>query len=306
MIEADAGSQSMSEQQLARGNVWLAAIRPKTLPAAVSPVLIGTALAIAAGQQHLPSALAALLGSLLIQIGTNLANDYSDYQSGADNAERIGPPRATQRGWIRPSAVAAGAAGALLGAALVGVYLVVRGGWPIVIVGLASIACAIGYTGRPIRFGYRGLGDIAAFVFFGPIAVCGTYYVQARALPFVVLYGSLGIGALTTAILVVNNIRDRHSDRACGKRTLAVILGLPKSRWEYTFLLLSAYLLLPLAPLALSQGWGWLLPWFSLPLAVSEVRRLWVVDGERLNASLGRTARLGLIYSALLSVGVLM
>jgi 1,4-dihydroxy-2-naphthoate octaprenyltransferase len=269
-------------------------------------VLVGTALAIAAGQQHLISDLAALLGALLIQIGTNLANDVSDYDSGADDAGRIGPPRVTQRGWVRPSVVAAAAGVAFFGAALVGIYLVARGGWPIVAIGLASIACAIGYTARPVRFGYRGFGDVAVLVFFGPVAVCGTYYVQAHALPFVVAYASLGVGALITAILVVNNIRDRHGDRAAGKRTLAVLLGLRASRWEYTVLVLSAYLLLPLAPLMLSQGFGWLLPLVSLPLALDEVHRLWVLDGGDLNPSLGRTARLGLIYSVLLSIGVLL
>lgn len=289
-----------------RLKVWLLASRPKTLPAAVAPILVGCALAGADGSFHLPAALSALAAALLLQVGTNLANDYSDWHRGVDNAARLGPARATQQGWVSPRAMAVAAALAFAGAAIFGSYLIARGGWPVLVVGLCSIVCGLAYTGGPMPYGYRGLGDLAVFIFFGPVAVGGSYYVQTLRLSSQVLVLSLGVGALVSAILVVNNIRDRQSDRAAGKRTLAVLIGLRSSRIEYAALLGFAQVC-PLVAWAVGLGRpSWLISLASLPLALAELRRLWRRDGVQLNTSLASTARLALIYSLLLALGVLL
>jgi 1,4-dihydroxy-2-naphthoate octaprenyltransferase len=298
-------SSTIADSPTGRLEVWVAAMRPKTLPAAIAPVLVGTALAAADGALHAGAAVAALVGALLIQIGTNLANDYSDWRRGADNDTRLGPARATQQGWLSPRTVAGAAALCFGLAALVGLYLVSRAGWPLVAIGLVSIACGIAYTGGPLPFGYFGLGDLAVLVFFGPIAVCGTYYVQALRWSSSALLASVGVGALITAILVVNNIRDRESDRRAGKHTLAVRLGLCASRWEYATLLLLPYALIPLAVTLDLGRVGWYVALATLPLALIENRKLWQRDGAELNASLASTARLSLLYSASLALGVL-
>lgn len=289
-----------------RLTLWLAAIRPKTLPAALAPVFVGVAAAAADGHLNVPAAAAALAGALLLQIGTNLANDYSDGRRGTDAGERLGPPRVTQLGWLSARAVARAAAIAFGAAALVGVYLVARAGWPLLLVGLLSVAAGLAYTGGPRPYGYRGWGDLAVFVFFGPVAVCGSYYVQALQLGVPVVALSIGPGLLITAILVVNNIRDRASDARAGKRTLAVLLGLHASRVEYAGLVLLPYLYLPVLPLSGLGRAGTLLPLVSLPLALREVVQVWRRDGAALNASLASTARLGLIYATLLGAGILM
>lgn len=284
--------------------IWIAAARPRTLGAAVAPVALATALAWADGVFHAPSALAALLGALLIQIGSNLANDYFDWRHGADSAGRLGPPRVTQQGWVAPRRVAAAAAACLGLSMVLGVYLVVRGGWPIATVGLLSVLGAVAYTGGPYPLGYHGLGDIAAWAFFGPVAVGGTYYVQAQQLSASCLWPSIGVGSLVAAILVVNNIRDRHTDEVAGKRTLAVRLGVHASRAEYVALLLLAYLAVIVAWLSQEGSLMRLIPLVSLPLAAYEGRRVLLRDGAALNPSLGGTARLALVYALLWSWGV--
>ncbi len=275
---------------------WVAAIRPATLTAAVGPVLVGTALASADGVAHLPAAGAALLGALLIQIGTNLVNDLADFRRGADDADRLGPPRAVQRGWLTERAVAAGAACAFAGALAVGTYLVWRGGWPIAALGLASVGAAVAYTAGPWPLGYHGLGDLFVLAFFGLAAVGGTYYVQAGTVTPAVIAAGVAVGALATAILVVNNLRDRHTDARVGKRTLAVRFGASFARLEYAALLAVAYVIAASA--------GWVAPLLSLPWAVLQVRSLRSADGAALNAHLGSTAKLGLAFSVLLALGV--
>lgn len=286
--------------------VWMAAIRPATLTAGAAPVIVGTALAIADGVFAWLPALAALAGALLIQIGTNLFNDYADFKKGADTEERLGPARATQRGWLSPRQVATGSAIAFLAAILVGTYLITVGGWPIVAIGLTSVACGVLYTGGPYPLAYVGLGDVFVLIFFGVVAVCGTYWVQALTLTSAVVAASVGVGLLATAILVVNNLRDRFTDAKAGKRTLVVRFGATFARGEYVGLVVGAYgLLIGLVSVG-AVGPGWLLPLLSVPLAIGEIRAIHQKDGADLNPHLGGAARLGLLYSGLLAVGVVL
>ncbi len=283
---------------------WLLAARPRTLPAAVTPVLVGSALAYADGLFHAGYATLAAAGAVLIQVGTNLFNDYADFQRGADTAERLGPARVTQRGWVTPRAVLVAAVLAFALAMVVGAALVARGGWPIVAIGLASVACGFLYTGGPAPLAYVGIADLFVFVFFGLVAVGGTYYVQALRLGESSVYAGAALGALCTAILVVNNLRDRVGDAQVGKRTLAVRFGARFARSEYLFLLTVAYAI----PVV---GWAtgvtpasWLVAWLTLPLAVARLRGVLTTDGAALNRYLGGTAQLMLAYGVVLALGV--
>ena len=287
-------------------NAWILAIRLKTLPAAVAPVLVGTALAYADSQFRLLPALAAVVGALLLQIGSNLANDYFDFIKGADTDDRLGPTRAAASGLISLQALRMGMIAVFTAAFLVGIYLVIVGGWPIVIIGLSSIIAAIAYTGGPFPFGYHGLGELFVFIFFGLTAVCGTYYVQALTLVPTVVLAAIPVGALITAILVVNNLRDIETDERAGKRTLAVMLGRTNTRREYLILLALAYAVA--IALFVSQSEGWLmLPWLTLPLAWGLGKTILnQTDGPSLNTALAGTARLGLLYSLLLALGIVL
>lgn len=286
--------------------LWLLAARPATLLAAFVPVLVGTALAAADQAARYDVALAALLGAVAIQIGTNFFNDYADFKSGADTAARLGPTRVTQRGWVTPKQVVGASIGAFAAATACGVYLLWAAGWPVVAIGLLSIAAGVAYTGGPYPLGYRGLGDVFVFVFFGLVAVCATYYLQALRLSSACVGAAAAIGALSTAIIVVNNLRDRHTDAPAGKRTLAVRFGAAFARSEYAALLALAYVL----PCAIWWlGWGgagWLLPLASLPLAWRATRAIRRLDGAALNPWLGRTARLEAVFGVLLAIGVLL
>jgi 1,4-dihydroxy-2-naphthoate octaprenyltransferase len=284
---------------------WLMAMRPRTLPVSIGPVLVGTAVAATEGQARLGPALAAALGALLLQIGSNFANDVYDFEKGADAADRIGPPRATQLGLLSPSALKRGMGLVFALAVLVGSYLsFVAGPW-IIVVGLVSIAAAIAYTGGPWPLGYHGLGDVAVFLFFGLVAVVGTTFVQTGTLPVLAWSAALPVGFLATAILVVNNLRDIESDERVGKRTLAVRFGRRGTRLQWAILVAGAYLM----TLAVWRGSGvgvWvLLPWLTTPRALS----LWRVistseDGPVLNQALAGTAQLGVLFSLLFAVGL--
>lgn len=285
---------------------WLLAARPKTLPAAFAPVLVGTAVAWADGARAPGMALAALLGAVAIQIGTNFFNDWADFVQGADDEQRIGPARATQQGWLSRREVLGGCLVAFAVAVVCGVVLLARGGWPIVLIGVASIISGLAYTGAPLKLGYRGLGDLFVLVFFGGVAVGGTYWVQALTLTPVVGSAALSVGALATAILVVNNQRDRHTDARTGKRTLVVRFGPTFGRWEYTLLVGIAFFA-PVAAWAVGQvGVGWLLCWVTLPNASRRVAAIWRTDGAALNMELAATARLLLLFSVTLSAGALL
>jgi len=285
---------------------WILAARPKTLPAAVGPILVGTALALADDRFRWGPALAALLCALLLQIGSNFANDYFDFFKGADTHERLGPTRATAAGLLSPAAMRWGMVVVFGAAAVVGLFLIWVGGWPIFWAGLAAMIAALAYTGGPFPFGYYGLGELFVFIFFGLVAVCGTYYVQAHTLSATAILAAVPPGLLITGILVVNNLRDIDTDRRANKRTLAVRLGRRGTQIEYALLLCLAYL----TPLWLWLGMdkaAWiLLPWLTLPLALPLVRAVFTTQGKLLNRTLAGTARLSLLYSVLLAAGVLL
>ena len=287
-------------------SVWVLATRPRTLPAAVAPVLVGTAMAIADKSFQCLPALAALAGAVLLQIGVNLANDYFDYVKGVDTVDRLGPIRVTQSGLIPPARVKAAMLIALGLAATVGVYLILVAGWPVLAIGLASILALLAYSGGPYPLASHGLGDLFVFIFFGPVAVCGTYYVQALHLTWPVILVTIPVGSLITAILVVNNLRDISTDRKAGKYTLAVILGSRVTRIEYVLLLISAYTMPCILWLAgLDSGWV-LLPVVSLPMALSMIHVIRQAAGSVLNQALARTASLSLFFSLLLSIGLIL
>jgi 1,4-dihydroxy-2-naphthoate octaprenyltransferase len=289
---------------VSRARLWVLAARPRTLTAAAAPVLVGTGLAAHDGRMAALPATAALVGALLIQIGTNLANDYYDFVRGGDTDERVGPVRVTQAGLIAPEAVKRATALVLALAMVPGAYLVSVGGWPVLAIGVASLACAVLYTGGPYPLAYHGLGDVFVFVFFGLVAVGGTYWVQARAWPADALLAGTGVGALSTAILVVNNLRDIETDARAGKRTLAVRIGPAATRAEYALLLLVA----ALVPLAGVARFDWppavlvtllVAPFAATPLGAVVTSN----DPRELVAALGGTARLVAFYGGLLAVG---
>jgi len=284
---------------------WTLAVRPKTLPAAVSPVLVGTAAAFADDRFVLLPALAAIIGALLLQIAVNLANDYFDFKKGIDTPDRLGPVRVTQSGLISPSGVKTGLIVTLGLAVVCGLYLIYAAGWPILVIGLASIFAALAYSGGPYPLASHGLGDLFVFIFFGLVAVCGTYYVQALKLTWLVVFLAIPAGFLITAILVVNNLRDISTDSNAGKNTLAVRLGEKGTRIEYVILLAASYLI----PIFLLLK-GILSPWIllsllSLPMAFSSIRFICTESGEALNDALAGTAKLAFIFSLLLSVGLI-
>ena len=280
-----------------RLGAWFLACRPKTLSVSLAPVLVGTALA---WQQQayllwLPL-LAAALGAALIQIGTNLFNDVGDFLRGADQPGRVGPPRATAEGWLTPTAVRAGAWASFALAFACGIYLVSHGGWPIVVIGLCSLAAGWAYTGGPRPIAYGPLGEVFVIAFFGVVAVGGSYYLQTLALIPAALLAGLQLGLLAAAVITVNNYRDLDSDAASGKRTLAVRLGRPATRWLYAGELLAPYLLL-------LGGATW--PLLSLPLALWLIRRFWrEAPGPGFNSLLAATAGLQLVFALLLTLSL--
>ncbi len=286
--------------------IWLMAARIRTLPAAIAPVLVGTSLAIAGGIFRVGPFIAALLGSILIQIGTNLANDYSDARRGADADDRVGPVRVTAGGLVPPRQVLL-ATYITFGLAVVcGLYLVATAGIELLIVGIASIAAGVLYTGGPKPYGYEGLGEIFVFLFFGIAAVTGSTFAQIEAWPTEAFLLAVPVGLLAAAILVVNNVRDMDSDRRAGKRTLAVKLGRERARLLYGAMVYGAYLVAPL-PWLLGPLSPWLmLSWLTLPPAVKLVRTVREhADGPTLNEALAQTGLLQLAFCLLLSAGIL-
>ena len=274
--------------------VWLMAARPRTLAASVAPVVAGTAIAAQLGSFRPLQALLALFSALFIQVGTNLANDYSDFKNGADK-ERVGPQRVTQSGLVEPRVVKRAAFLAFFVAMLLGLALTLLSGWPLLVVGVLSVASGWLYTGGPWPLGYHGLGDLFVFLFFGLVATCGTVYAQALTVPPQAWLAGAAIGALATAILVVNNLRDRQTDAHVGKNTLAVRIGPTWTRVEYVLLLAAAF------ALAVALG-GRPWPLLALPLAIPPLRRVFRSDGAALNPALGETARLQLVFGLLLAV----
>ncbi|HET7620989.1 MAG TPA: 1,4-dihydroxy-2-naphthoate polyprenyltransferase [Gemmatimonadaceae bacterium] len=324
-----------------RLRLWWLAARPKTLPAAVAPVLVGTAagvagrraapgmgveglgdaagaavahgvgaafgLASAIGSLRVLPFLAALAGALLIQIATNFANDYSDFHRGADTHERLGPTRVTQAGLISPADVRRAIIVTFALATLVGAYLVWVGGWPIVAIGVASIICALAYTGGPWPYGYHGMGELFVFVFFGLVAVGGSAYLQTDTLSPLALVAAIPVGLLVTNILVVNNLRDLATDRAAHKRTLAVLMGERATRRQYALLAVLAYLA-PVAMLLSGLAGAWvLLPLLTIPIAYRAVSAiLGGLSGPALNIMLAKSGKLQLLFGVLLALGLLL
>ena len=284
--------------------VWLLAIRPKTLGAAVAPILIGTTMAFVEGKGHTLAAMAALLCALLIQIGTNFSNDYFDFIKGADTEERLGPVRATQAGLVTPKTMLRNFVVIFGLTIFVGIYLVLRGGWPIVIIGVLSIASGILYTGGPSPLGYLGLGDIFVLIFFGPVAVGGTYYVQALEVSEEVIFAGLGPGLLATALLAVNNLRDEPTDKKVGKLTLAVRFGPAFVRAEYLLAFAFAVLLPIILAFWTDAHWYACISALIIIPGYSTIYQIISkVKGQELNDTLTTTGKLIIIYSILFSLG---
>ena len=285
--------------------LWLLAARPRTLPAAIAPVLVGTALAGSEDTFRALPFVAAMLGSVFIQIGTNLSNDYSDARRGADTEDRLGPVRVTAGGLMPPRRVLVGTYVAFGVAVAAGLYLAAVAGWELLIVGAASILAGVLYTGGPRPYGYEGLGELFVFLFFGVVAVAGSYFVQAEQLLWEAVALGVPVGLLAAAILVVNNVRDVDTDRRAGKRTLAVKLGRERARSLFTAMVVVAFAV-PVALVPALSPWV-LLALAALPLAPPLIRTVATrSDGPALNGALAATGRLLAVYSLLLAGGVLL
>jgi len=287
--------------------IWILACRPKTLWAGIAPVIIGTAMAFEDGKGHLPAALCALCGAVFIQIGANFANDYYDCLKGADRSGRKGPLRVTQAGLVAPAVMKKAFSGAFALAVIAGLYLIWRGGVPVLAIGVLSILFGILYTGGPLPLGYLGLGEVFVLIFFGFIAVGGTYYVQALEINSTVLVAGIAPGLFSSAILTVNNLRDIDADRESGKKTLAVRFGRLFSRLEYA-LTIGAACLVPVPLVLLTRAHYWsLAALLTLIFAVPSVKTVFLrEEGNVLNGVLAQTGKLLLLYSLLFSWGWLM
>lgn len=296
-----------ASRRISKREAWFLAARPKTLPASVAGVAVGWGMALADGRFRLLPALACLAGGLLLQIASNVANDYFDHVRGIDTPDRRGPVRVTQSGLLAPREVRNGLILVIALAFVVGVYLAAVGGWPIVVVGVASILSLLAYSSGPFPLASHGLGDLFAFLFFGVVAVTGTYYVQAGAVDARVFAAALPAGALIAAIIVVNNLRDIGTDGRVGKRTLAVLIGARATRFEYLVLIAAAYTV-PGDFWLLGWAGLWVfLPWVSLPLALRAVRDIHRADdGPAFNRLLAETARLALIFCLLFATGLML
>ena len=287
--------------------LWIIAARPRTLPAAIAPVLVGTALA---GTEDVFRPLAfvcALIGSVFIQIGTNLSNDYSDARRGADTEDRLGPVRVTAGGLVPPRQVLVATYVAFGLAVLVGIYLIAVAGWQLLLVGAASILAGVLYTGGPRPYGYEGLGELFVFLFFGIVAVAGSFFVQVKHLDWEAFALAVPVGLLAASILVVNNLRDIETDRRAGKRTLAVRLGRSRTRSLFAAMVYISYLLAPVTWLFGPLTAWVMLPWLTLPIAAGIARQVRNrMDGASLNQALAQAGMLQLAFCTLLSAGLLL
>jgi 1,4-dihydroxy-2-naphthoate octaprenyltransferase len=286
--------------------IWLVAARPRTLPAAIAPVLVGTALAGSEDVFRPLAFVAALFGSIFIQIGTNLSNDYSDARRGADAEDRLGPVRVTASGLVAPRQVLVAAWLAFAVAVAFGVYLIALVGWELLAIGAASIIAGVLYTGGPRPYGYEGLGELFVFLFFGIVAVVGSYYVQVEELRGLAFTLAVPVGLLAAGILMINNIRDLETDRRAGKRTLAVRLGRTRARRLYAAVTYAAFVWTAIVSIVSGKP-ALQLMWLSAGLAPSLVRTVASrTDGPSLNAALAQAGRLLALFSILVSVGLLL
>ncbi len=288
---------------MAAVKVWIEAARPRTLPAAAAPVIVGAAVAFAHGRVAAAPTLLALACALLLQIGANFANDVFDHEKGADQGDRLGPRRAVQAGLVSAQAMKWATAGVLAGALGIGVALVRWGGWPILAIGVTSILAAVAYTGGPFPLAYNGLGDLFVLLFFGFAAVCGTVWINLGMVPPLAWAMAVPVGFLATAILVVNNVRDRHSDARANKRTLVVRFGRRAAQIEYAGLVLGAFVV-PAVLGVTSGSWWYVLPFVALPSALLLLRALGRLEGAALNQVLAGTAKLLFQFGALAAVAI--
>ncbi len=283
---------------------WLLAVRPPTLPAAISPVLAGTGIAAVNGDFEVGRFFLALIGAILIQIVVNFANDLSDFRRGADTPDRLGPPRAVAQGWLSQREMTIGITLTTAAAMIVGIVLTLIVGWPILLIGALSLIAAVTYTGGPLPYGYRGLGDVICFLFFGFVAVMGAGYVQIEELTWELAAASVPVGCLVTAILVVNNLRDIHTDRASHKRTLAVTIGERNTRIEYVVLTIGAFVGIAVFASVELIPYYCYIAWIGLPPAMWLAREIVTGrEGSALNPMLKRTAQLHLLVGALIGLG---
>jgi 1,4-dihydroxy-2-naphthoate octaprenyltransferase len=306
-IRAEVGAPSGAEASSALRS-WVMAARPHTLTIGINPVLVGCALAWKqTGHIDVPVMLMSMLGALLLQAGTNLDNDVSDFERGTDRAGRLGLPRATALGLLTPRQVRNASRGCFVLATLIGLMLAWRGGWPILVAGVASALAAMSYSGGPRPISYTPFGDLVVWLFFGLVAVSGTYYLQTFGLDSSVFVAAAMVGMPAVAVLVVNNYRDLDPDRAVGKRTLAVCFGRRFSRWEYSVLVLAPFGLLGLLAAQTQMGAAQAIPLLALPIAIGLVRRFWRdPPGPAFNVLLAQTARLQVLFSVLLGVAILL
>lgn len=283
---------------------WIMAFRPKTLSASIAPVFIGTAMAFGDGIHHFPTALVCLLAAVAIQIGTNIANDYYDFKKGADTAERIGPTRVTQAGLIKPSTMRLAFIASFTIAALASILLVYRGGWPIAVIGILSIVSGIFYTAGPRPLGYMGLGDLFVLIFFGPVAVGGTYYAQSLEMNMAVLLAGFAPGFISVAILTINNLRDMRSDEKTGKHTLAVRFGRSFTISEYLFAIIIASLIPVFIYWLIEDHIAILACSALIIIAIPVIKTVCEKsDGPSLNKALAQTGKLLMVYSLIFSLG---
>jgi 1,4-dihydroxy-2-naphthoate octaprenyltransferase len=294
-----------SAEKISKLDSWILASRPKTLLAAVVPVIVGSALAIYADSFKPIAAVIALMCSVLIQVGTNFTNDLYDFLKGADKKDRSGPHRALASGWLPASEMKIAVILTYGFAFILGMYLVYIGGLPILIIGILSILAGFAYTAGPYPLAYNGLGDIFVFLFFGLVGTIGTFYVQTLQVTPLVFWSSIPVGALITNILVVNNYRDTEEDRIAGKKTLAVLFGKRFARYQYIFFMIVSYLTPLVVYFTFRQNVWVFLPLLTFPISFKLVKMIFTFEGKQLNKTLELTARLSLLYGILFALGIL-
>lgn len=297
---------SSTTNTISKFDAWILASRPRTLLAAAVPVIVGTSIAIHNNKLRTDAALVALLCSMLIQIGTNFANDLFDFIHGTDKKDRVGPQRAVASGLISINEMKIGTAVIFGISFFLGLYLVYIGGWFILLIGIISILAGLAYTAGPLPLAYNGLGDVAAFLFFGLVGTVGTYYVQALEVNPIVFWASIPVGALITNILVVNNYRDREEDQSNGKRTLAVLLGEKFTRLQYTAFMILSYAILFVVYFTFRKSVFVFLPILSLPVSINLIKMIYTLKGSNLNKTLELTAKLSALYGLLFAIGILL
>ena len=297
---------STSTQTISKFDAWILASRPRTLAAAIVPVIVGSSIAVRDGLFQPLAAFIALLCSILIQVGTNYVNDLFDFLHGTDKEDRTGPQRAVASGIISVTEMKIGIYISFGLSFVLGMYLVSIGGWFILFLGVISILAGVAYTAGPFPLAYNGLGDIAVFIFFGFVGTVGTYYVQTLTITSMAFWSSVPVGALITNILVVNNYRDREEDRSNGKNTLAVIFGEKFTRLQYLTFMIVSYAILFVVYFTYKKSLWIFLPLLSLPISIKLIRMIYSLRGKELNKTLELTAKLSAIYGLLFAAGILL